>query len=69
MFIDYLDTPLGLFEFMATEDGIFQAIFCGDKESAGQQAQSKVKRKTDNFIIRKVIHFLLKYKSTANSVN
>ena len=42
MFIDYLDTPLGLFEFMATEDGIFQAIFCGDKESAGQQAQSKV---------------------------
>ncbi|WP_019029331.1 methylated-DNA--[protein]-cysteine S-methyltransferase [Colwellia piezophila] len=31
MFIDYLDTPLGLFEFMATELGICQAIFCGDK--------------------------------------
>lgn len=31
MFIDYLDTPLGLFEFMATEQGICQAIFCGDK--------------------------------------
>jgi methylated-DNA-[protein]-cysteine S-methyltransferase len=37
MFIDYLDTPLGLFEFMATEQGICQAIFCGD-----QQTQSKV---------------------------
>ncbi len=36
MFIDYLDTPLGLFEFMATEQGICQAIFCGD-----QQAKSK----------------------------
>ena len=31
MFIDYLDTPLGLFEFMATDEGICQAIFCGDK--------------------------------------
>lgn len=31
MFIDYLDTPLGLFEFMATEQGICQAIFCGNK--------------------------------------
>jgi methylated-DNA-[protein]-cysteine S-methyltransferase len=30
MFIDYLDTPLGLFEFMATEQGICQAIFCGE---------------------------------------
>ena len=33
MFIDYLDTPLGLFEFMATEQGICQAIFCGNKVS------------------------------------
>jgi len=31
MFIDYLDTPLGMFEFMATEQGICQAIFCGEK--------------------------------------
>ena len=42
MFIDYLNTPLGLFEFMATEQGICQAIFCGDKGSSDQQAQSKV---------------------------
>lgn len=31
MYIDYLDTPLGLFEIMATEHGICQAIFCGEK--------------------------------------
>jgi methylated-DNA-[protein]-cysteine S-methyltransferase len=47
MFIDYLDTPLGLFEFMATEQGICQAIFCGDKAcdnkvSTEQQTQGKV---------------------------
>jgi methylated-DNA-[protein]-cysteine S-methyltransferase len=41
MFTDYLDTPLGLFEFMATEKGIFQAIFCGDKVD-DQQSVSKV---------------------------
>jgi methylated-DNA-[protein]-cysteine S-methyltransferase len=33
MFIDYLDTPLGLFEFMATDQGISQAIFCGDQKN------------------------------------
>jgi len=33
MFIDYIDTPLGLFEFMSTDKGICQAIFCGDKVS------------------------------------
>ncbi|PKG84999.1 cysteine methyltransferase [Colwellia sp. 75C3] len=42
MFIDYLDTPLGLFEFMATEQGICQAIFCGVQAPAEQQSQSKV---------------------------
>ena len=42
MFTDYLDTPLGLFEFMATEEGIFQAIFCGDKVYDDQQGASKV---------------------------
>jgi len=42
MFIDYLDTPLGLFEFMATEQGICQAIFCGDKAYDDQQSRSKV---------------------------
>ncbi len=41
MFIDYLDTPLGLFEFMATEQGICQAIFCGDKACDDQQITSK----------------------------
>jgi methylated-DNA-[protein]-cysteine S-methyltransferase len=30
MYIDYIDTPLGLFEFKASEYGITQAIFCGD---------------------------------------
>lgn len=39
MFIDYLNTPLGLFEFMATEQGICQAIFCGN-EACGDQASS-----------------------------
>jgi len=47
MFIDYLDTPLGLFEFMATDQGICQAIFCGDKPcddkvSTEQPTQSKI---------------------------
>ena len=32
MFIDYLDTPLGLVELMATEKGIGQAIFCGEEK-------------------------------------
>ena len=41
MFIDYLDTPLGLFEFMATEKGICQAIFCGDKIHDDQRGASK----------------------------
>ena len=41
MFIDYLDTPLGLFEFMATEQGICQAIFCGDKSCGDQKAECK----------------------------
>ena len=41
MFIDYLDTPLGLFEFMATEQGIRQAIFCGDKVSADKKYEDK----------------------------
>jgi methylated-DNA-[protein]-cysteine S-methyltransferase len=34
IFIDYLQTPLGLFEFMATEQGLFQAIFCGNKRKS-----------------------------------
>ena len=41
MFIDYLDTPLGLFEFMATEQGIRKAIFCGDKVSADKKYEDK----------------------------
>ena len=41
MFIDYLETPLGLFEFMATEQGISQAIFCGDKVSGNGETESK----------------------------
>jgi len=41
MFIDYLDTPLGLFEFMATEQGICQAIFCGDKACGDEKTDSK----------------------------
>jgi methylated-DNA-[protein]-cysteine S-methyltransferase len=36
MYIDYLKTPLGLFEFMATEKGISQAIFCGDTPSKNE---------------------------------
>ena len=41
MYIDYLDTPLGLFEFMATEQGICQAIFCGDSLCADSKENSK----------------------------
>ncbi len=41
MYIDYLDTPLGLFEFMATEQGISQAIFCGDAVSTNEKVESK----------------------------
>ena len=57
MFIDYLDTPLGLFELMATEQGICQAIFCGNKvcgdkvfgddASANNKADSKPNGITD----------------------
>lgn len=32
MFIDYLETPLGLFEIMATEQSIVQAIFSGEQQ-------------------------------------
>ncbi|MBU2869567.1 methylated-DNA--[protein]-cysteine S-methyltransferase [Colwellia sp. E2M01] len=42
MFIDYLDTPLGLFEIMATEKGICQAIFCGDKLVSARTHETKV---------------------------
>ena len=41
MFIDYLDTPLGLFELMASDKGIRQAIFCGDKTSTEQKSATK----------------------------
>ena len=43
MFIDYLDTPLGLFEFMATEQGICQAIFCGNKVCGEKPSGNKVR--------------------------
>lgn len=42
MYIDYLDTPLGLFEFMATGQGIRQAIFCGEQNISDITAKSKV---------------------------
>ena len=42
MFIDYLDTPLGLFEFMASEQGIRQAIFCGEQVDGNIKAKSKI---------------------------
>lgn len=41
MFVDYLDTPLGLFELMASDKGIRQAIFCGDKTSSEQKVAVK----------------------------
>jgi len=41
MFIDYLDTPLGWFEFMATEQGICQAIFCGNEICADKISGDK----------------------------
>ena len=47
MFIDYLNTPLGLFEFMATEQGLCQAIFCGDKVSGDEKSERKTNDITD----------------------
>ncbi|KGJ97504.1 methylated-DNA--[protein]-cysteine S-methyltransferase [Colwellia psychrerythraea] len=47
MFIDYLDTPLGLFEFMATEQGICQAIFCGEKLNDELFGNEKPESKTN----------------------
>jgi len=32
MYVDYIDTPLGVFEFQASENGITQAIFSGEKK-------------------------------------
>jgi len=32
MYVDYIDTPLGMFEFQASENGITQAIFSGEKK-------------------------------------
>jgi len=32
MYVDYIDTPLGVFEFQATDIGITQAIFSGEKK-------------------------------------
>ncbi len=40
MYIDYLKTPLGLFEFMASKQGISQAIFCGDNPSKNESLKS-----------------------------
>ena len=34
MYSDYIDTPLGVFEFKASNKGITQAIFSGDKKVA-----------------------------------
>lgn len=34
MYVDYLETPLGTFEIMATEQGVCQAIFCGEERKA-----------------------------------
>lgn len=49
MFIDYIDTPLGLFEFMATEQGICQAIFCGDKACGDKvSGNEEIKVKTND---------------------
>lgn len=52
MFIDYLKTPLGLFEFMATDKGICQAIFCGDKvvadDDSDNQTSAAIEAKTND---------------------
>lgn len=32
MYVDYIDSPLGVFEFKASEKGITQAIFSGEKK-------------------------------------
>jgi methylated-DNA-[protein]-cysteine S-methyltransferase len=37
MFIDYLNTPLGLMEFKASDKGIVYVIFCGTEQSAIQR--------------------------------
>ncbi|NQY65253.1 MAG: methylated-DNA--[protein]-cysteine S-methyltransferase [Alteromonadaceae bacterium] len=34
MFTDYIDSPLGLVEFKASEQGITQVIFCGNSKKA-----------------------------------
>lgn len=36
MFIDYIDTPIGLLEVMATDLGICQVIFCGQQKKVIQ---------------------------------
>ena len=47
IYTDYIDTPLGLFEFKASEQGITQAIFCGDKLNNTQQ-ESVIKTKAQS---------------------
>ena len=37
MYTDYIDTPLGVLEFKASDRGITQAIFSGDKKGAVQK--------------------------------
>lgn len=39
VFVDYLQTPLGLFEFMANDHVIFQSIFCGNIECNKRQVR------------------------------
>lgn len=46
MYIDYLETPLGLLELMATDQGICQVIYCGDKSSSEQKIRSNVNAMT-----------------------
>ncbi len=44
---DYIDSPLGIFEFKASEHGITQAIFCGDI-SSNDKASINTNNITDN---------------------
>jgi methylated-DNA-[protein]-cysteine S-methyltransferase len=51
IFTDYIDTPLGLFEFKASDHGITQAIFCGDiasNDNASTYTNNHTNSITDN---------------------
>lgn len=61
MFIDYLDTPLGNIEIMATDQGVSQVIFCGEQRKAAKpnEITEQSKQQLTEYFDKDRTHFTL----------